>query len=181
MKSLLFAVLGALSFAGPSFAGKFTLSSKSIADGKVIDKKFVFNSFGCTGDNKSPELTWTKGPAGTKFYAITAYDPDAPTGSGWWHWLIVNIPESTTSLAEGVSGDASKLPAGSLETRTDYGKAGYGGPCPPAGDKPHRYIFTVYAVKDKIPVEADASGALAGYYIQANKLAEAKLTGKFGR
>ena len=93
----------------------------------------VYNGFGCTGKNLSPQLSWDKAPSGTKSFAITAYDPDAPTGSGWWHWIAFNIPASVNSLDSGASGNS--MPAGTVESRTDYGSTGFGGACPPVGDK----------------------------------------------
>jgi Raf kinase inhibitor-like YbhB/YbcL family protein len=164
-------------------AGGFKLTSSDVKPGKTIGDDYVFNSFGCTGKNLSPALSWSGAPAGTKSFAVTVYDPDAPTGSGWWHWLVFNLPTDTTSLAQG-AGDAKapKLPAGAVQSRTDYGAAGYGGPCPPQGDKPHHYIFTVYALKvDKIDAPADGSGALVGYNLNANMLAKASFTALYGR
>jgi Raf kinase inhibitor-like YbhB/YbcL family protein len=112
---------------------------------------------------------------------VTLYDPDAPTGSGWWHWVVVNIPESVSGLAADIGG-AGSLPAGALQTRTDYGKPGFGGACPPVGNKPHHYILTVQALDvDKLPLEAEASGALAGFYINAHSLGKASITATYGR
>jgi len=123
----------------------------------------------------SPALKWSGAPAGTKSYAVTVYDPDAPTGSGWWHWVLFNIPANVTSLAEGVKGVG-------VEGNTDFGAKGYGGPCPPPGDKPHRYVFTVYALKtDKIDVPANATAAMVGFNLHANQLAKTTLTAKYGR
>lgn len=140
----------------------------------------IANTFGCSGGNVSPQLSWTGAPAGTKSFAITLYDRDAPTGSGWWHWVAVNIPASVMQLASGAS--PSKMPAGTVETRTDFGKPGYGGPCPPPGDKPHRYLFTIYALKvDKLDIDAQASGAMAGFMIRSNSLGSATFTATFGR
>lgn len=140
----------------------------------------IANTFGCSGGNVSPQLSWTGAPAGTKSFAITLYDQDAPTGSGWWHWVAVNIPASVTQLASGAS--PSKMPAGTVETRTDFGKPGYGGPCPPPGDKPHHYLFTIYALKvDKLDLDAQASGAMAGFMIRSNSLGSATFTATFGR
>jgi Raf kinase inhibitor-like YbhB/YbcL family protein len=139
----------------------------------------VANTFGCSGGNVSPQLSWTGAPAGTKSFAITIYDPDAPTGSGWWHWVAVNIPASVTQLASGAS--PGKMPAGTIETRTDFGKPGYGGPCPPPGET-HHYIFTIYALKvDKLDLDAQASGAMAGFMIRSNSLGSATFTVTFGR
>ena len=164
----------------------FKLSSQSFRDGDYLDQKHILSKefgFGCVGGNQSPQLSWSGAPEGTKSFAITCFDPDAPTGSGFWHWLIVNIPPTTTELAldAGNSG-APKLPAGALQTRTDVGKPGYIGPCPPVGDHPHRYIFTVFAVsQDKLPVEADTSAAIVGFNLHFNTLAKATLMGLFKR
>ncbi len=164
-------------------AERFVLSSSEIKPGQTLSMAQVFNGFGCEGGNQSPALTWTPGPAGTRSYAVTMYDPDAPTGSGWWHWVVYNIPAEVTELATG-AGDVSgaKLPQGAVQGRTDYGTPGFGGACPPVGDKPHRYIFTVYALKtEKLDVPADASAALIGYMIHANQLAKATLKAKYAR
>jgi Raf kinase inhibitor-like YbhB/YbcL family protein len=162
------------------WAADFSVSSPTLKDGGVLPNKHVFNSFGCTGENISPALKWANAPAGTKSFAVTIYDPDAPTGSGWWHWTLVNIPSTVTELKEGASSKA--LPKGSVEGRTDFGKPGFGGACPPPGDKPHRYIVTVYALKtDKLEVNSEASGALVGYNIGFATLAKATITATFGR
>ena len=174
----LFAMSGAALAAGP-----FTLSSAEIKPGATIANAQVFNGFGCTGENVSPSLAWKNAPAGTKSFAITVYDPDAPTGSGWWHWVVFNLPASTKSLPVGAGdGSGSKLPPGTVESRTDFGKPGWGGPCPPQGDKPHRYIFTVYALKtDKLELAADSPAAMVGFMINANKLGKASFTATYGR
>jgi Raf kinase inhibitor-like YbhB/YbcL family protein len=164
-------------------AGAFTLESAEVKPGATIAEAQVFKGFGCTGGNVSPSLAWKNAPPGAKSFAITVYDPDAPTGSGWWHWLMFNIPASVTSLPAG-AGDpaAGKTPPGAVQSKTDFGAPGYGGPCPPQGNKPHRYIFTVYALKvDKIDADANASGALVGYMLNANKLGQASFTAKYGR
>jgi Raf kinase inhibitor-like YbhB/YbcL family protein len=164
-------------------AADFQLSSPDIKAGSSIDKKFEFDGFGCSGENKSPALQWRGVPAGTKSFAVTVYDPDAPTGSGWWHWSVINLPADVTSLKAdaGAVGDAN-LPKGARQVRIDYGVTGWGGMCPPAGDKPHRYIFTVHALKtDKLEIPADATAALAGYMINANALAKASFTATYGR
>ena len=113
---------------------------------------------------------------------MTVYDPDAPTGSGWWHWVIFNIPPDTTSLPAGAGKpESGGAPQGSIQSMTDFGQPGYGGPCPPPKDKPHRYIFTVYALKvDQFPLQKEASGAMVGYYLNQNKLGKASFTGKYG-
>jgi Raf kinase inhibitor-like YbhB/YbcL family protein len=136
---------------------------------------------GCNGQNISPALQWANAPAGTKSFAVTMYDPDAPTGSGWWHWMIYNIPATTTSLAAG-AGNGRNAPAGSVEGPTDFGTKGYGGPCPPVGDKPHHYHITVFALKtDKLDVPANATSAYVGYNLNGNKIATARITGLYGR
>lgn len=177
---LAIALLGAASLA---HGAGFTLTSPSIKPGSTLTQAQVFNGFGCSGQNISPALKWSGAPAGTKSFAVTVYDPDAPTGSGWWHWVVINLPADSTGLAEGAGAvEGNALPAGARHGRTDFGSAGFGGACPPPGDKPHRYIFTVYALKaDKIDVPADASAALVGYMLNANKLATASFTAKFGR
>jgi len=167
-------------------AEKFTVKSSDIAPNAKIADKHVYKGFGCEGGNVSPVLEWNGAPAGTRSFAITVYDPDAPTGSGWWHWVVFNLPASTTKLEQG-AGDASgaKLPAGAVQSRTDFGGPGYGGPCPPQGPslkKPHRYIFTVFALKvDKLDLGTDSSGALVGYMLNANALGKASFTGLYGR
>jgi Raf kinase inhibitor-like YbhB/YbcL family protein len=178
-------IVGAVLFAGAAIAqaAGFTLSSPTIKSGSTLTDAQVFNGFGCSGKNISPGLTWRGAPSGTKSFAVTVYDPDAPTGSGWWHWVVFNIPATATQLPEGAGGAEGKgLPAGSVQGRTDFGAAGFGGACPPQGDKPHRYVFTVYALKtDKLEVPADATAALVGFMIHANKLGEAKFTAMYGR
>jgi Raf kinase inhibitor-like YbhB/YbcL family protein len=167
----------------PAAAFGFTLESAEVKPSGTIAEAQVYKGFGCTGGNVSPALTWKSAPAGVKSFAVTVYDPDAPTGSGWWHWVVFNIPPGTTSLPAG-AGDASagKLPAGAVQSRTDFGKPGYGGPCPPQGDKPHRYIFTVFALKtDKLDADENAPGSLVGFLINANQIGMAPFTGKYGR
>jgi Raf kinase inhibitor-like YbhB/YbcL family protein len=180
-RSIVIAVL--LLGATTAHAEGFTLTSSDAKDGATLTNKQVFKGFGCSGENISPALAWKGAPAGTKSFAVTVYDPDAPTGSGWWHWVLFNLPATTTSLSAG-AGDASKklLPIGAVQGRTDFGAPGYGGPCPPAGDKPHRYVFTVFALKtDKLEVPADATAAMVGFNLNANKLASASFTARYGR
>lgn len=164
-------------------ASTFSVSSRDVGPNKHVASEFIFNGFGCTGGNVSPELHWHGAPAATKSFALSVYDPDAPTGSGWWHWYVVNIPAGTTALARGAGkSDGSKLPAGAIQIKTDFGTPGYGGPCPPAGSKPHRYVVTVYALKvPKLDVPPDATAALAGFLTNANAIAKATLTFKYGR
>ena len=172
-----------LASAGTASAAPFTLTSTSFKAGGNIDRRNGGNIMGCTGDNKSPALEWKNPPEGTKSFALMVHDPDAPTGSGFWHWVVYNIPASATELPEGAGGtDGKGLPAGAAQGRTDFGSAGFGGACPPKGDKPHRYIFTVHALKtDKIEVPADASAALVGFMLNANRLAKASFEARYGR
>ncbi len=165
-------------------AADFTLTSSSFADGGTLSERHVYSGFGCSGDTLSPALSWSGAPAGTKSFVVTAYDPDAPTGSGWWHWVLYDLPASTSSLPEGVGRKAGQaLPEGAVEGVSDYGSAGFGGACPPQGDKPHRYVFTVHALKvEKLePPLANASPALIGFLVHFNKLASASVTATYGR
>lgn len=165
-------------------AAGFALGSPDVNARRPIANKYVFNGFGCSGDNVSPALVWMSPPKRARSFAVTVHDPDAPTGgSGWWHWLVINIPAKTIGLQQG-AGDpaAKKLPQGAVQIRTDFGTPGWGGPCPPVGDRPHRYVFTVYALGvEKLDVPADASAALVGYMINANDIAKASFTAHYGR
>jgi Raf kinase inhibitor-like YbhB/YbcL family protein len=173
----------ALAAAASAQAAGFKLESPDIKSGAMMDKKFEANVFGCSGENKSPALKWSGAPKDTKSFAVTVYDPDAPTGSGWWHWSVINIPATVTELKPD-AGNASNanLPAGAKQVRIDYGTAAWGGACPPPGDKPHRYVFTVHALKtDKLDIPADATAALAGFMINGNSVGKATFTAKYGR
>lgn len=164
-------------------AAEFTVTSPQVKPGGRIAVDQVLNGFGCEGGNVSPALQWQGAPRDTKSFAITIYDPDAPTGSGWWHWAVFNIPADVSSLAKNAGNpQANLVPAGSIQSRTDFGKPGYGGPCPPAGDKPHRYQFTVYALKtDKLPLDENAPAAMVGFYLQQNLIRKTVLTGYYSR
>lgn len=160
----------------------FKLASPDIAEQRTLSDAQVFDGFGCKGGNRSPALSWNAGPAGTKSYAITVYDPDAPTGSGWWHWVVVNLPATTLSLPAGAgSADGHLLPAGARQLSTDFGAPGFGGACPPVGDKPHRYIFTVHALDTVLDLPANATPALAGFMMNAHTLAKARITAVYAR
>jgi hypothetical protein len=164
-------------------AARLRLISTDMASGKTMAAEQVFNGFGCMGGNQSPALKWVNVPRATKSFALTVYDPDAPTGSGWWHWVVVDIPAATRELPKGWGKSGEVSPSGGgRQTRTDFGTSGYGGPCPPAGDKPHRYVFALYALDvDKLDVPNDASGALVGFNVRAHTLARATLTPQYGR
>ena len=170
-----------LSLLGATAAqAEMNLTSKDLTPGKAMADAQVFKGFGCEGGNVSPQLSWSGAPADTKSFAIMAYDPDAPTGSGWWHWTVFNLPADTAELASGASG--GKLPQGAVEGRTDFGMSGYGGACPPAGDQPHRYQFTVYALKlDKLPLDETAPAAMVGFFVRANTLDQATIEVTYGR
>lgn len=151
----------------------FTLTSNDITDGGVLPDAQVFAK-----GNTSPHLSWSGAPEGTKSYAVTCYDPDAPTGSGFWHWTVANLPAEVTELKTGAS--SAGLPAGAVEGRTDYGPAGFGGAAPPPGHGPHRYIFTVFAVDvEKLDVTPDNSGAVFGFNLHFHTLAKATITGTY--
>ena len=158
-----------------------TLTSADVHAGKEIAVAQVFNGMGCTGKNVSPALSWSNVPAGTKSLALTVYDPDAPTGSGWWHWVVYNIPATAAGLPSGAgSTNPQAMPAGAVQGTTDFGTAGYGGPCPPAGPA-HHYIFTLYALKvSKIDVPATATAAMVGFNLHANMIAKASITALYG-
>lgn len=164
-------------------AGEFTLTSPTIKSGDFLSEEQVFNGFGCSGKNQSPALKWTESPKETKSFAVTVYDPDAPTGSGWWHWVVYNIPANVTEIVKGAGDPTGKrLPPGAIQGRTDFGTHAFGGACPPQGDKPHRYIFTVHALKiEKIDVQPDSSAAMIGFMIHANSLGKASFTAMYGR
>jgi Raf kinase inhibitor-like YbhB/YbcL family protein len=165
--------------ASPALA-EMTLTSPDFAEGGTLPVAQVFNAMGCTGGNTSPGLEWSGAPEGTKSFLLTAYDPDAPTGSGWWHWTVANIPAGVTGLPAGASPAA--LPEGAVEGRTDFGAPGFGGACPPEGAAPHRYVFTIYAMPEAtLPLDANASGAMFGFYANAMALDHATLTASFGR
>ena len=162
-------------------SANFRVTAPDLVSRGRITISHVFNGMGCSGQNISPALEWANPPAGTKSFAVTMYDPDAPTGSGWWHWVMYNIPAGTTGLVAGAGGGRN-APRGSTQGRTDFGSKGYGGPCPPVGDKPHHYNITVFALKvDKIDVPGDATAAYVGFNLNANKLATARVTGLYGR
>ena len=189
--SLLLGVAAAILAAAPAKAQgqnalkieTFTLASPDVSANSLMTLKQAFNGFGCTGQNVSPSLTWSGAPAGTKSFAITVYDSDAPTGSGWWHWMVYDIPAPVTSIAAGAGAPGkAALPSGAKLGMTDFGVKGWGGPCPPQGDKAHRYVFTVFALKTAtLDVPATATSALIGYNLNGNALAKASFTALFGR
>ena len=152
----------------------FTLTSTDVTDGGVLGDAQVKAK-----GNASPHLRWSGAPEGTKSYAVTCYDPDAPTGSGFWHWTVANIPADVTELKTDAS--SAGLPKGAVEGRTDYGAPGFGGAAPPLGHGPHRYIFTVFAVDaEALDVTPDNSGAVFGFNLHFHTLAKASITATYG-
>jgi|SRR5271166_2816485 len=178
-----FAVLTIATVAGlasASASSAMTLTSPDVKPGGKIADEQVFNGFDCTGKNVSPALAWSGAPKGTKSFAVSIFDPDAPTGSGFWHWWVANLPADTTGLPKG-AGSGTGLPQGAVQPRNDYSQAGYGGPCPPKGP-PHHYVITVYALDvDKLDVDKDASPAVFGFNAHFHTLAKATLIGLYGR
>lgn len=175
--------LSTVTLAATATAAPFTLTSKDFKAGAALADKQAFNGMGCTGENTSPELEWTNPPAGTKSFALMVHDPDAPTGSGWWHWVVYNIPADAKTLPAGAGkADGSALPKGAAQQTTDFGAPGYGGPCPPPGSGNHHYNFTLFALKtDKLDIPATATAAYVGYNVMANSLGTAKLQGLYAR
>ena len=165
-------------FSGLSYAEGFKLKSTDLSYGEIMNKSQEFQGFGCTGGNKSPQLSWRGAPAGTKAFAIMVYDPDAPSGSGWWHWQVVNIPSEVSSIPSGTGKLEYK---GAINIVNDFGQNGFGGACPPEGHGIHRYQFTVYALSEKIELPANASGALTGYLVKAHTLASSTIEALYKR
>jgi Raf kinase inhibitor-like YbhB/YbcL family protein len=170
-------------------AHAFDVTSADMRDHGTLSARQVLNGFGCTGGDTSPQLAWSDPPAGTQSFAVTLYDPDAPTGSGWWHWVVYDIPADVRSLPAGAGagaaaadGKSAGLPAGARHGRNEFGTYRFGGACPPAGDKPHRYVVTVTALKvAHLPLPAEPSGAMVGFMVGANRLGSATLTATYGR
>jgi Raf kinase inhibitor-like YbhB/YbcL family protein len=152
----------------------FDLRSDDIADGETLAKPQVSGIFGAGGEDVSPHLAWSGAPDGTQSYAVTVYDPNAPTASGFWHWAAFNIPADVSELASGASGAA--LPAGAVELKNDGGTVGYIGAAPPAGHGPHHYHVVVHAVDvPKLDIPAEASPAYLGFNLFTHTLGRAML------
>ncbi|MED5373035.1 MAG: YbhB/YbcL family Raf kinase inhibitor-like protein [Myxococcota bacterium] len=158
----------------------FTLQVRSdtLQAGQPMPLETVFDGFGCTGGNVSPQLSWSAGPEGTASYAVMMYDPDAPTGVGFHHWWVANLSPETLSLAEGAAG--SGLPEGAVEGRNDYSTSTYGGPCPPEG-RTHRYQFTVWALDSELPVDENTSAAVVRFLVRNKTLAAGRLEATYAR
>jgi Raf kinase inhibitor-like YbhB/YbcL family protein len=156
------------------------VSSSTFASGESLPKSTSFDQMGCTGDNRSPHLAWSEVPADTKSFAVILHDPDAPTGVGFFHWLVAGIPGDVRELPEG-AGAGLGLPSGVVNGHNDFGFNGYGGPCPPPGDAPHHYEFTVYALRNELDVDPSLTGAKLRFLTRGNILASGTLVGRFGR
>jgi Raf kinase inhibitor-like YbhB/YbcL family protein len=150
----------------------FRLESDDISDGQPVGQPFVHDGLG--GGNQSPQLRWSGFPPETNGFVVTCYDPDAPTMSGFWHWVLVNLPASVTELPRG-AGSGADLPAGAFQVRNDAGGTAYSGPYPPSGDRPHRYVFTVHAVDAMLDVDDSVSPAVVGFNLAFHTLARAVL------
>lgn len=163
--------------------GAFLFRSPAADNHARIDNRFVYQGFGCNGENLSPPLEWRNAPEETRSFAITVYDPDAPTGSGWWHWQVFNLPAELHSLPEGAGTIGShRMPAKASQGRNDFGSNAYGGACPPAGDNPHRYQFTLFALDtDFLDIPENASAALVGYMLNTHKITSSSFTLYYSR
>jgi len=180
-KFMFIVVAAAILLAGNASAQQFTLKSDDL--GGQLTESQVFSGFGCSGKNISPLLKWINAPANTKSFAVTVFDPDAPTGSGWWHWVIFNIPAGVNELkADAGRIEKNLAPVGSIQSLTDFGKPGFGGACPPQGDKAHRYIFTVYALSvPKLDLDEKTPPAMVGFMLNSNAIAKASLISYYQR
>ena len=166
---------------GESAMAKLSVKSKTFTNGGKLPNSTVFNNFGCTGGNRSPHLAWSGEPAGTASFAVILHDPDAPTGTGWYHWVVFNIPPTVHELKEGAGAQGTTdLPAGAVLGLTDFGFSQYGGPCPPVGDKPHHYNFTVYALSSKIDGGPTTTGAALRFLMRGATLTTGTITGRYG-
>lgn len=156
------------------------LTSEDFGDGDTLPDAQVFDDWGFTGGNTSPQLSWSGAPEGTRSYLVTCYDPDAPTPSGFWHWVLVDVPADVTTLPAGAGGAGADLPAGAFHVANDFGTKAFGGAAPPEGDRPHRYMFAVCALDtDSLGIEESASAAVANFMAGQHGLARGVLTATY--
>jgi Raf kinase inhibitor-like YbhB/YbcL family protein len=160
----------------------FELRSDHITDGQLMSESQVFDGWGMTGGNVSPSLAWSGFPEQARSFAVTCFDPDAPTGSGFWHWVVLGLPASVTALPAGAAGTGgSGLPAGAFHVRNDYSVKDFGGAAPPQGDPPHRYVFAVHALDvETLDVNDEVSPAVAGFNLRFHTIARAVLIPVYG-
>ncbi|TCF96494.1 kinase inhibitor [Paraburkholderia strydomiana] len=180
MTKVLFTFWAGLVLVSNATAGGFAIQSDDLADGHFSNAQ-ISDGFGCHGGNISPAVSWSGEPEGTKSFVVTMYDPDAPTGSGFWHWVVANLPASVHILSVGAGSEAGRLPKGAMAVRNDAGNAGYLGPCPPQGES-HRYVITVTALKiPDLAVDNTATPAVVGFVAHYQELAKATITVQYAR
>ncbi len=174
-------ILGLALVAPANAQDSMTLTSNDIAEGERLSDTFVYDGFGCTGENLSPAFVWSDAPEGTESFAFTVFDPDAPRDGGWWHWLAFDIPADVAALDQGAGSDDGAMPPGTVQSVTDFGETGYDGSCPPRGQE-HRYEFTVYALGvASLGLSAEARPADVQATIEDHALGSARITARYGR
>ncbi len=157
------------------------LTSPDIENKATLSINQVANGFGCNGGNISPELHWSNAPSGTKSFVVTVYDPDAPTGSGFWHWTVFNIPANVNRLERNIAANPERLPTGAVQAVNDTGASGFIGACPPVGDKAHRYIYTIYALNTTLDLNEKTTPAVLGFSLNGKVLAKSQFVGYYKR
>jgi Raf kinase inhibitor-like YbhB/YbcL family protein len=162
--------------------GSFTVTSTDVADGQPMPATHAYSAASEDAGNTSPQLSWSGAPEGTRSYVVTCYDPDAPTPSGFWHWIAVDIPADVSELPTGAGADSSSLPGNAFHVRNDYSTKDFGGAFPPEGDRPHRYYFVVHAVDtDSLGVDDNASAAYMSFNLAFHTLARAIIVPTYQR